>query len=48
LLRKSASPRSDEIFGLGTWLKEQIPSGDLRRVFGGFIVVIGLRLLFFK
>ncbi|OQB90926.1 MAG: Sulfite exporter TauE/SafE [Verrucomicrobia bacterium ADurb.Bin118] len=33
---------------LGTWLKEQIPSGDLRRVFGGFIVVIGLRLLFFK
>ena len=32
---------------LGTWLKEQ-SSGALRRVFGGFIVVIGLRLLFFK
>lgn len=33
---------------LGTWLKEHIPSLDLKRAFGGFLILIGLRLLFFK
>jgi uncharacterized protein len=32
----------------GTWLKEQIPSLDLKRAFGGFLILVGLRLLLFK
>lgn len=32
----------------GTWLKEQIPSLDLKRAFGGFIILVGVKLLFFK
>lgn len=32
----------------GVWLTTQIPADNLRRVFGGFIIVIGLRLLLFK
>ena len=33
---------------IGAWLTTQIRSDDLQRVFGGFIVLVGLRLLFFK
>lgn len=31
-----------------TWFKEQIPSEALKRVFGGFLLVVGARLLLFK
>lgn len=31
-----------------TWFKEQIPSDTLKKVFGGFLLVVGARLLFFK
>lgn len=31
-----------------TWFKEQIPSETLKKVFGGFLLIIGARLLFFK
>jgi hypothetical protein len=31
-----------------TWFKEQIPSEILKRMFGGFLLVIGAKLLFFK
>ena len=33
---------------LGAWLTTQIPSDSLKRAFGGFIVLVGLRLLLFK
>jgi uncharacterized membrane protein YfcA len=32
----------------GAWLTTQISSADLKRAFGGFLVLVGLRLLFFK
>lgn len=32
----------------GAWLTTKISSGDLKRVFGGFLVLVGLRLAFFK
>ncbi len=32
----------------GTWWKEAIPSESLKRAFGGFIILVGLRLLCFK
>jgi uncharacterized membrane protein YfcA len=32
----------------GTWLKEQIPAGNLKQAFGGFLVLVGLKLIFFK
>jgi uncharacterized protein len=32
----------------GTWFTTQISAENLKRTFGGFIVVVGLRLLFFK
>jgi len=31
-----------------TWFKEQIPSETLKKCFGGFLLVVGARLLFFK
>lgn len=31
-----------------TGFKEQIPSEVLKRVFGGFLLIVGARLLFFK
>jgi len=31
-----------------TWFKEHVPSEVLKRLFGGFLLVVGLRLLFFK
>ena len=33
---------------LGAWLTTQIPSASLKRVFGGFLVIIGFRLLLFR
>ena len=33
---------------LGAWLTTQIESSSLKRAFGGFIVLVGFRLLFFK
>lgn len=33
---------------LGAWLTTLIRADDLQRVFGGFVVLVGLRLLFFK
>jgi len=33
---------------LGSWLTRAIPSPDLKRVFGGFLILVGARLLFFK
>jgi hypothetical protein len=33
---------------LGAWLTTQIAAENLRRAFGGFVVLVGLRLLFFK
>jgi uncharacterized membrane protein YfcA len=33
---------------LGAWITKSISSGDLKRVFGGFLVLVGLRLAFFK
>jgi len=32
----------------GAWLTTQISSANLKRAFGGFLVLVGLRLLFFK
>ncbi len=32
----------------GTWFKEQIPAGNLQQIFGGFLVLVGLKLMFFK
>jgi uncharacterized membrane protein YfcA len=31
-----------------TWFKEQIPAETLKRVFGGFLLAVGARLLLFK
>jgi uncharacterized membrane protein YfcA len=31
-----------------TWFKEQIPSETLKKCFGGFLLIVGARLLFFK
>ena len=31
-----------------TWFKEQIPSEILKKLFGGFLLIVGARLLFFK
>ena len=33
---------------IGVWLTTQIPNENLKRAFGGFIVLVGLRLLLFK
>jgi len=33
---------------LGAWLTKVIPAGDLKRAFGGFIILVGIKLLFFK
>jgi uncharacterized membrane protein YfcA len=32
----------------GAWLTKSIESGNLKRAFGGFLVLVGLRLAFFK
>ena len=32
----------------GAWLTTQISSANLKRAFGGFLVLVGCRLLFFK
>ena len=32
----------------GAWLTTQISSANLKRTFGGFLVLVGVRLLFFK
>jgi uncharacterized protein len=32
----------------GAWLTKHIDSTDLKRIFGGFVILVGLRLLFFK
>jgi uncharacterized membrane protein YfcA len=33
---------------IGVWLTTQMSADNLKRVFGGFMVVIGCKLLFFK
>jgi len=33
---------------LGAWLTKIISTGDLKRAFGAFIILVGIRLLFFK
>jgi uncharacterized membrane protein YfcA len=33
---------------VGSWFKEQVPSDLLKQGFGGFLVLVGLRLLFVK
>ncbi|MBM3879198.1 MAG: sulfite exporter TauE/SafE family protein [Verrucomicrobia bacterium] len=33
---------------LGAWLTRHIPSADLKRLFGGLLVLVGLRLICFK
>ena len=33
---------------LGAWLTTLVSSGGLKRAFGGFLVLVGLRLLFLK
>jgi uncharacterized membrane protein YfcA len=33
---------------LGAWMTKEISSGNLKRMFGGFIVMVGLRLLLGK
>lgn len=33
---------------LGAWLTTQVSAGNLKRAFGGFIILVGVRLLFFK
>ena len=33
---------------VGAWLTTQIPSANLKRAFGGFLVLVGFRLLFSK
>jgi hypothetical protein len=32
----------------GAWLTTHIPAASLKRAFGGFIILVGVRLLFFK
>ena len=32
----------------GAWLTKHIPAESLKHAFGGFLVLVGLRLLFFK
>jgi hypothetical protein len=32
----------------GTWLKEAIPATGLKQAFGGVLILVGIRLLFFK
>lgn len=32
----------------GAWLTKHIPAENLKQAFGGFLVLVGLRLLFFK
>lgn len=32
----------------GAWLTKTIPSADLKRAFGGFLVLVGIKLAFFK
>jgi uncharacterized membrane protein YfcA len=32
----------------GAWLTKSIASADLKRAFGGFLVLVGLRLAFFR
>lgn len=33
---------------IGAWLTSQISAGNLKRAFGGFLILVGCRLLFFK
>jgi hypothetical protein len=33
---------------LGAWLANQLSAGNLKRAFGGFLILVGIRLLFFK
>jgi uncharacterized membrane protein YfcA len=33
---------------LGSWLTKAIASPDLKRAFGGFLILVGARLLFFR
>jgi uncharacterized protein len=33
---------------VGAWLTKMISAGDLKRAFGAFIMLIGIKLLFFK
>lgn len=33
---------------LGAWLTEQISAGSLKRAFGGFLILVGCKLLLFK
>ncbi|MCF7669529.1 MAG: sulfite exporter TauE/SafE family protein [Verrucomicrobia bacterium] len=33
---------------LGAWLTSQLSSGNLRRAFGGFLIIIGLRILLMR
>jgi len=33
---------------LGAWLTTQVSAGNLKRAFGGFLILVGARLLFFK
>ena len=33
---------------IGAWLVPKIPAPELKRCFGGFLVLVGCRLLFFK
>jgi hypothetical protein len=33
---------------LGSWLAHVISAGDLKKAFGGFLVLVGIRLLVFK
>jgi uncharacterized membrane protein YfcA len=48
--RAAASLAPTAICGgyLGAWLTKEISSANLKRAFGGFIVLVGLRLLFGK
>lgn len=32
----------------GSWFKEQVPAELLKQGFGGFLILVGIRLLFFK
>ncbi len=33
---------------MGAWLAQFLKGDDLKRAFGGFLILVGLRLLFFK
>lgn len=33
---------------IGAWLTTKIPADDLKRMFGGFLLIVGGKLLFFK